>query len=112
MKLLFLTANEQLDGGLLQSQMVRPVQIHFGDQAAIINLHRPLANRFRSDRVRIVNLPFLVPFRFINFRNIFFLNEIICVFYALAIVPADSVAATRRHPGVPGLCTRPRRLVA
>jgi hypothetical protein len=86
MKLLFLTANEQLDGGLLQSQMVRPVQTHFDGQAAIINLHRPLANRFRSDRVRIVNLPFLVPFRFINFRNTFFLNEIICVFYALAIV--------------------------
>jgi hypothetical protein len=43
MRLLFLTANEQLDGGLLQSQMVRPVQAHFGDQAVIINLHRPMA---------------------------------------------------------------------
>lgn len=86
MKFLFLSANEQLDGGLLQSQMVRPVQTHFGDEAAIINLHRPLANRFRSDRVRTVNLPLLVPFRFINFRKTFLLNEVICLFYAVAIV--------------------------
>jgi hypothetical protein len=86
MKLLFLTANEQLDGGLLQSQMVRPMHTHFGEQAAIINLHRPLANRFRSDRVRTFNLPILVPFRFINFRKSFFLNEVICLFYAVAIL--------------------------
>lgn len=85
MKLLFLSANEQLDGGLLQSQLVRPVQTHFGERASIINLHRPNANRFRSDRVRIINLPVLVPFRFINFRSTFFLNEVLCLFYALAI---------------------------
>jgi hypothetical protein len=106
-KLLFLTANEQLDGGLLQSQMVRPVQIHFGDQAAIINLHRPLANHFRSDRVKTVNLPVLVPFRFINFRNVFFLNEVVCLVYALAIAlraPLQLSSATLVCRGyVPGL---------
>ncbi len=85
MKLLFLTANEQLESGLLQSQLVRPVQTHLGDAATIINLHRPMANRFRSDRVTTFNIPILVPFRYINFRKTFFLNEIICLFYALAI---------------------------
>lgn len=109
MKLLFLTANEQLDRGLLQSQMVRPVQIHFGDQATIINLHRPLGNRFRSDRVRTVNLPVLVPFRFINFRNIFLLNEVVCLFYALAIalralfqLPSSTLVCRGYVPGLVG----------
>ena len=109
MKLLFLTANEQLNGGLLQSQMVRPMQIHFGDQATIINLHRPLANRFRSDGVRTVNLPILVPFRFINFRNVFLLNEVVCVFYALAIalrallqLPSATLVCRGYVPGLVG----------
>ncbi|MFM7013195.1 MAG: glycosyltransferase [Betaproteobacteria bacterium] len=85
MRLLFLTANEQLDSGLLQSQLVRPVQAHLGDTSAIINLHRPMTNRFRSDCVQTFNFPILIPFRFINFRETFFLNDVICLFYALAI---------------------------
>lgn len=85
MKLLFLTANEQLDGGLLQSQLVKPVEAHFGGKATIVNLHRPLANRFQSKLGRIINIPILVPFRFVNFQAIFVLNEFICMFYALAV---------------------------
>lgn len=85
MKYLFLTANEKLGSGLLQSQMVFPVQTHLGDQAAIINLHQPLANRFQSESVRIFNFPILIPFRFINFTYLFFLNDFICLIYSLAI---------------------------
>lgn len=109
MKLIFLTANEQLDSGLLQSQMVRPVQTHFGEAATIINLHRPMSNSFRSDRVRTINLPLLVPFRFINFRNTFFLNEVLCLFYALAIflrtlpqLPGATLVCRGYVPGLVG----------
>jgi hypothetical protein len=85
MKYFFITANERLNSGLLQSQLIIPVQSHFGDQATILNLHQPLANRFRSKHVRIFNLPILIPFRFINFKYLFYLNEFICLLYSFSI---------------------------
>jgi hypothetical protein len=85
MKFTFLSANEQLSSGLLQSQMIRPALAILGSAITIVNIHRPFANRFSYDDLQVLNLPILVPFRFINFRSLFFLNDFICLFYALAI---------------------------
>ena len=84
-RIVFISANEKLDGGLLQTQLVVPVEKYFGARAEIVNIHRWGRNSYRSKALRVVNLPILAPFRFVNFRPWFLINEILCVAYALPI---------------------------
>lgn len=84
-RMIFISANENLDGGLLQTQLVVPVEKYLGRRAEIVNIHRWGRNSYRSKVLRTVNLPILAPFRFVNFRPWFLLNEILCAAYALAI---------------------------
>lgn len=87
MRVVFISANERLDSGLLQSQFVKPAQELKSTEVkvTIVNLHRPFYNRYIDEDINVINLPILVPFRFINFTKIYFLNEILTLFYALVI---------------------------
>ena len=77
MKYYFLTANENLSSGLLQSQLVKPVQLLGKNNAIIININRPFSKKYKSSRLKVINIPFLIPYFFINYRPIFFINELI-----------------------------------
>jgi hypothetical protein len=86
MKYIFVTANERLDSGLIKSQLISPVTEFLGKNSIFVNIHRPFGNSFRSKTFKTINIPILVPFRFINFTRLFFLNELLCFFYMCFLV--------------------------
>jgi hypothetical protein len=88
LRFVFLSANESLESGLIQSQFIRPVEeLSYSKDIdiIIINIHKPFGKKYKNKLIEVVNLPVLVPFRFVNFTSIFFINEILCFFYALVI---------------------------
>jgi hypothetical protein len=86
MEYIFISANEQLDSGLLQSQLVRPIEQHLAEANPwLVSLHRPFGRKYPGGRRPAVNIPVLVPYRFINFTWLFWLNDMLCLMYALAV---------------------------
>lgn len=109
MRVLFLSANESLESGLIQSQFIKPVEELSNNndiEIIIINIHKPLGKKYKNNVVRVVNLPILIPFRFVNFTSLFFFNEILIIFYAIIISfylkKNDKLCARAYVPGLIG----------
>lgn len=109
MRYFFLSANEILESGLLQSQFVKPIErlaLYGSGEFVIINLHRPFGKKFSTEHVRVWNLPILVPFSIINFRCLFVLNELLTFLYALVLYfmtkRGDVICARSYVPGLIG----------
>lgn len=107
MRILFLSANESLESGLIQSQFVKPVEELYKNndiEIIIINIHKPFGKKYNNALFKVVNLPILIPFRFINFTSLFLVNEILIFFYAIIIsfyVKKNDKLCSRAY--VPGL---------
>lgn len=106
MRVVFLSANESFESGLIQSQFVKPVEelLNNSDiEILIINIHKPFGSKYKNKVIRVVNLPILVPFRFVNFTPFFFINEGLIFFYSILIsffLKKNDVLCTRAY--VPG----------
>jgi len=85
LKYYFVIANEKLNSGLLQSQLIKPLEVYFKDQAILINLCRPFTTKYKSNNITIINIPILIPFRFINYNILCIFNDILCILYAFFI---------------------------
>lgn len=113
MRVFFVSANEDLDEMLIQSQFIKPAEellLKRGLEIYIVNYHKPFSKVYVNKKFKVINLPILIPFRFINFTAVFFLNEFLSVFYALvlsfSIKKNDVIFARSYVPGLIGFWVR------
>ena len=107
MRVLFISANENLKSGLIQSQFIKPIEELSGNtdkEIIIINIYKPFGEKYSNNSIRVINLPVLIPFRFVNFTPLFFINELLIIFYAFLVsfyLKKNDILCTRAY--VPGL---------
>jgi hypothetical protein len=107
LRVLFISANENLKSGLIQSQFIKPIEELSGNtdkEIIIINIYKPFGEKYSNNSIRVINLPVLIPFRFVNFTPLFFINELLIIFYAFLVsfyLKKNDILCTRAY--VPGL---------
>jgi len=94
----YLVINEDINSGLLKSQVIEPIK-HFSDEKfKLINVHK--INNKNEVYKDSVNLPIAIPYRLFLFNFLFFLTPVIAFGYALiltVIIKNNSVVISRSY---------------
>jgi hypothetical protein len=113
LRIFFISANENLSDGLMQSQFIKPAEellLNGNLEVCIVNYHMPFSKPYKNKKFKVINLPILVPFRFINFTPFFIFNELLSIFYAfllsLVIKKNDMIYSRAYVPGLIGFWIR------
>tara|TARA_B110000238_G_C16141421_1_gene446490 strand:+ start:3003 stop:4109 length:1107 start_codon:yes stop_codon:yes gene_type:complete len=94
-KFYYLVINEDINGGLLKSQVVDVIKT---DKVKLINIHKiHIKNRIYKNSV---NLPFAIPYKLFMFNLFFFITPVIAFVYALILFPIvkkNSIVISRSY---------------
>lgn len=94
-KYYYLIINENINGGLLKSQVVDVIK---QDKVKLINIHKfYIKNRIYQNSI---NLPFAIPYKLFMFNMYFFITPIIAFIFALILFPVvkkNSIVISRSY---------------
>ncbi len=77
----FFVINENLSSGLLQSQFINPIRSNFGSSTIIINICK-LGQSYKAKDIKVINIPFAIPYRFFLYNRLHVLIPILGRFYS------------------------------
>ena len=94
-KYYYLVINENINSGLLKSQVVDVIK---KDKVKLINIHKfYIKNRIYKNSI---NLPFAIPYKLFMFKLFFFMTPMIAFLYALILFPIvkkNSIVISRSY---------------
>lgn len=95
-KYYYLIINEDINSGLLKSQVVAPIDNLKKEEIKIINIHK----FFKRVKEENVNIALAIPYKIFMFNIFFFLTPVIAFFYSLVlffIIKKDSIIIARSY---------------
>lgn len=86
-KVYFLVINEDLKSGLLQEQLLNPIKQNLLDKyvPVLFNIHRIGKGKYIDEKIKVINIPLLIPYKVFLFNRLFFLTPILALFYAIIL---------------------------
>lgn len=98
MEYVYLVINENINSGLLKSQVVEPIKSIGENQVKLINIHK-LGNK-NEVYENSINLPIAIPYKLFLFNFLFFLTPAFALLYAVVlsfIVKKNSTVVARSY---------------
>lgn len=95
---IYLVINENINSGLLKSQVIEPIKSIEDKQVKLINIHK-IGNTNKSYK-NSINLPIAIPYKLFLFNFLFFLIPAFALLYAAVlsfIVRRDSIVVARSY---------------
>jgi hypothetical protein len=96
MKYYYLIINEDINSGLLKSQVIAPINNLKNNKVTIINIHK----FYKKTEDSNINIPFAIPYKIFMFNFFFLITPLIAFFYALILyfkVEKDSIIIARSY---------------
>ncbi|MEA2020073.1 MAG: hypothetical protein U9N59_16720, partial [Campylobacterota bacterium] len=93
-----LVINENINSGLLKSQVIEPIKSIEDKQVKLINIHK-IGNTNKA-YTNSINLPIAIPYKLFLFNYLFFLTPVFALLYAVIlsfIVKRDSIVVARSY---------------
>ncbi len=98
MNYVYLVINENINSGLLKSQVIEPIKSIGENQVKLINIHK-LGNKNKA-YANSINLPIAIPYKLFLFNFLFFLTPVFALLYAVVlsfIVKKNSTVVARSY---------------
>ena len=98
MNYVYLVINENINSGLLKSQVVEPIKSIGKNQVKLINIHK-IGNKNKA-YANSINLPIAIPYKLFLFNFLFFLTPVFALLYAVVlsfIVKKNSTVVARSY---------------
>ena len=98
MEYVYLVINENINSGLLKSQVVEPIKSIEDKQVKLINIHK-IGNTNKAS-ANSINLPIAIPYKLFLFNFLFFLTPVFGLLYAVVlsfIVKKNSTVVARSY---------------
>lgn len=80
-KYYYLVVNEDINSGLIQSQVIHPINSFGKDKVSIINIHK----FYNMKSAYHINIPFAIPARLFIFNSLFFITPLLAMMYAFIL---------------------------
>jgi len=80
LKYIYLVINENINSGLITSQVIKPIDSLQDSSVTILNIHK-LGNKNKSVQ-QSIDIPIAIPYRLFLFNVLFFLTPVIAFMYA------------------------------
>lgn len=84
-QIFFLLINENINSGIIQSQVIDPLRANMDLNIKIINIHKFYSKGVSPNYQSTIALPFAIPAKLFLFNFLFFLMPFIAFFYALIL---------------------------
>lgn len=98
MEYVYLVINENINSGLLKSQVIEPIKSIGENQVKLINIHK-IGNK-NEVYENSINLPIAIPYKLFLFNFLFFLTPVFALFYAIVlyfVVKKNSIVVARSY---------------
>lgn len=98
MEYVYLVINENINSGLLKSQVIEPIKSIEEKQVKLINIHK-IGNTNKSYE-NSINLPIAIPYKLFLFNFLFFLTPVFALLYAIVlsfVVKKNSMVVARSY---------------
>ena len=98
MNCVYLVISENINSGLLKSQVIEPIDGLSGNKIKLINIHT-FGNKCHEYK-NCLNLPIAIPYKLFLFNYFYFLTPIFALFYALlltCVVERNTVVVARSY---------------
>ncbi len=96
----YLIINENINGGLIKSQVIEPLKSLKMNNISIINIHKVNINNENDKSLNYINIPIAIPYKLFLFNCLFFLTPLFAFIYALilsAIIDKNTTVISRSY---------------